>query len=78
MKKADREKFEEWYESIGNETFDFRNEMSEGEQGIVVNGNRATLKVDGYCEKTKTVYQFHGCYWHGVQNVLRRTDGKQT
>jgi len=158
MKKADREKFEEWYESIGNETFDFRNEMSEycksdvdilrrgymkfrelfieiasidpfqyitiasvcqaiykskflpentigicdeaqvdtysvkaikwlkyisqkeniyirhacneGEQGIVVNGNRrflAPLKVDGYCEITKTVCQFHGCCWHGCK-----------
>jgi ribosomal protein S20 len=22
-------------------------------------------KVDGYCEETKTVYQFHGCFWHG-------------
>ena len=29
MKKADREKFEEWYESVRNDTFDFRNEMFE-------------------------------------------------
>ncbi|GFG33651.1 hypothetical protein Cfor_01531 [Coptotermes formosanus] len=23
------------------------------------------LKVDGYCEETRTVYEFNGCYWHG-------------
>ena len=23
------------------------------------------LPVDGWCAKTNTVYQFHGCYWHG-------------
>ena len=25
----------------------------------------AGLSVDGWCPATKTVYQFHGCYWHG-------------
>ena len=23
------------------------------------------LSVDGFCEETKTVYKFCGCYWHG-------------
>ena len=23
------------------------------------------VKVDGYCQDTNTVYQFHGCFWHG-------------
>ena len=23
--------------------------------------------LDGVCEKTKTVYEFHGCYWHRFQ-----------
>ena len=23
------------------------------------------LPVDGWCAQTNTVYQFHGCYWHG-------------
>ena len=22
-------------------------------------------KVDGYCQETNTVYEFHGSYWHG-------------
>ena len=30
-----------------------------------IKSNAKTYKVDGYCEETKTVYQFHGCYWHG-------------
>lgn len=23
------------------------------------------IPVDGFCKDTKTVYQMHGCYWHG-------------
>ena len=23
------------------------------------------LPVDGYCEESNTVFQFHGCFWHG-------------
>ena len=23
------------------------------------------LPIDGFCQQTKTVYQLHGCYWHG-------------
>ena len=26
---------------------------------------RRCLPVDGWCAETNTVYQFHGCYWHG-------------
>ena len=36
-----------------------------GEVTLRANGKR--LKVDGYCEETKTVYQFHGCYFHGCK-----------
>ena len=24
-----------------------------------------SLSVDGYCHETRTVYEFHGCFWHG-------------
>ena len=30
--------------------------MRVGEQG---------LPVDGFCADSSTVFQFHGCYWHG-------------
>lgn len=50
----------EWIESI---------EASEGkhiqhmprEPEKVIGG----LKVDGWCEETQTIYEFHGDYWHG-------------
>jgi len=45
------------------ENIRIRHACNEGEQCITVNGK--TYKVDGYCEDTKTIYQFHGCYWHG-------------
>ena len=28
---------------------------------------KATAKVNGYDPITKTVYKFHGCYWHGCR-----------
>ena len=30
------------------------------------------LPVDGYCDKTSTVYQFHGCAFHGHQCKLTK------
>ena len=24
-----------------------------------------TFPVDGFCQETNTVYEFHGCFWHG-------------
>ena len=24
-----------------------------------------TFTVDGFCQETNTVYEFHGCFWHG-------------
>ena len=31
---------------------------------------RASL--DGYNHATKTVFQYHGCHWHGCENVTRK------
>jgi len=31
-------------------------------------------KVDGYCEDTKTVYEFHGDFWHGNPKFYEHTD----
>ena len=36
--------------------------------------NKKYLKVDGYDEKNNTVYQFHGCYWHGCQKCYKKDD----
>ena len=30
-----------------------------------------TYKVDGFCEKTNTIYEFYGCFWHGWPNCYK-------
>ncbi|MGI0076475.1 MAG: DUF7487 domain-containing protein [Nitrosopumilaceae archaeon] len=30
------------------------------------------LRADGYCEKTNTIYEFHGDIWHGNPNIFER------
>lgn len=32
-------------------------------------------KVDGYDEKNKTIYEFHGCFWHGCKKCYKN-DGR--
>ena len=34
-----------------------------GEQKVIIQGE--AMSVDGYDETTKTVYEFHGCFYHG-------------
>ena len=38
--------------------------------------SKYSLKVDGFCEETNTVYEFEGCLWHGCDacNVNRNAD----
>ncbi|KAK7588176.1 hypothetical protein V9T40_005421 [Parthenolecanium corni] len=39
-----------------------------------LNGGEVKLcgaKVDGYDESTKTVYQYHGCFWHGCPKCYK-------
>ena len=39
-----------------------------------LNGGEKNLtdigKVDGFCEETKTVYEFQGCFWHGCEKCF--------
>ncbi|CAH6419832.1 Hypothetical protein HVR_LOCUS913, partial [uncultured virus] len=30
-----------------------------------INMKNSFIKFDGFCKETKTVYEFHGDYWHG-------------
>src|SRR5580692_4777918 len=48
---------------MANENIKIRNACNGGEITITTNQNR--YKVDGYCHENNTVYQFHGCYYHG-------------
>ena len=42
-------------------SIDIRTAFNEGEKRL----GRRQIPVDGWDPKSKTVYQFHGCYWHG-------------
>ena len=50
----------EWLEHIATETGLHIQHMKNNREKRI-----AGLSVDGWCSATKTVYQFHGCYWHG-------------
>ncbi len=43
--------------------------LNGGEKALRISGK--TLKVDGYCNETNTVYQFHGCFWHGCEKCFK-------
>ena len=43
--------------------------LNGGEKKLTIDGK--TYKVDGFCEKTNTVYEFYGCYWHGCPNCYK-------
>ena len=53
-----------WLKYISQrDNINIRHACNGGEATITTNGR--TYKIDGYCEDTKTVFQFHGCYFHG-------------
>ena len=33
--------------------------------------NNQIYKVDGYCDKNNTVYEFYCCFWHGCTNCYQ-------
>ena len=59
----------EWLERVAHkEGIHIRHQLSNTEKRI---GSRK-LPVDGFNAQTQTVYQFHGCYWHGHDCALNR------
>ena len=36
--------------------------------------SETNLRVDGYDPKTNTVYEFHGCFFHGCRVCFKPTD----
>jgi hypothetical protein len=54
----------EWLESVSRcRNISIQHAENEGEYKIKI-GNRF-VPMDGYCEETKTVYEYHGDFWHG-------------
>ena len=43
--------------------------LNGGEKELTIDDK--TYKVDGFCEETNTVYEFHGCFWHGCPNCYK-------
>ena len=43
--------------------------LNGGEKKLTI--DYKTYKVDGFCEETNTVYEFHGCFWHGCPNCYK-------
>ena len=43
--------------------------LNGGEKKLTIDDR--TYKVDGFCEKTNTVYEFYGCFWHGCPNCCK-------
>ena len=59
----------EWLEWVAHkERIQIRHQLNNTEKRI---GGRK-LPVDGFHAQTQTVYQFHGCYWHGHDCSLNR------
>jgi hypothetical protein len=55
-----------WLDNISNITGLYIKHMLNGGE-YKIPGTRYT--VDGYCEETNTIYEFHGDYWHGNPEV---------
>ena len=59
----------EWLEWVAHkESIHIRHQLNNMEKRI---GGRK-LPVDGFHAETQTVYQFHGCFWHGHECALNR------
>ena len=59
----------EWLEWEASQTGNpIRHKFNSKEKRI---GQRQ-LPVDGWCAKTNTIYQFHGCFWHGHECMTEK------
>ena len=67
----------QWIEHMSDETGKHIHHALCGHGGERVihdsNGNEV-CKVDGYEPTTKTIYQYHGCKWHGCTCLPNRTN----
>jgi hypothetical protein len=62
-----------WLESIEQkEKINIEHAGNSGEKKIKINNK--LFKLDGYCEKTNTIYEFYGDFWHGNPVIYNETD----
>ena len=48
-------------------------EIRHGGEHVILRGDK-TFYVDGYDERTRTVYEFNGCFWHGCPKCFPDCD----
>lgn len=41
-----------------------------GKEKVIIGGRKGSIKVDGFCEETNTVYELQGCYYHACQKCF--------
>lgn len=77
----------EWIKQISEKKKINIQHLENGVEYTIVSRSRGCYKrykVDGYDATTKTVYEFHGCYWHGcprckdLNSFNRKSKSKQT
>lgn len=62
-----------WLEYVAKqESIEIQHAEKGGEKAIILNGR--TYHVDGFCEATNTVYQYHGALFHGDPNKYKADD----
>lgn len=58
----------EWLNYV-METENINIDHAENGGEFVIGIGKRKLKVDGFCKKTNTIYQFHGSFFHGDANI---------
>ena len=54
---------------LTNKGLNIQHALNGGEKKLTIDNK--TYKVDGFCKKTNTVYEFYGCFWHGCPNCYK-------
>jgi hypothetical protein len=63
----------EWLEYVmKKENIFIQHALNQGEKKVKINGK--LIKFDGYCEKTNTVYEYHGSIFHGNPKYYKPED----
>jgi G:T-mismatch repair DNA endonuclease (very short patch repair protein) len=63
----------EWIQQVAKDTGQHIICALDGkEKTIPAPDRKLPYRVDGYCEETNTVYEFHGCIWHGCPKCFDR------
>jgi hypothetical protein len=64
-----------WLEEISKkEGIHIKHAKNGGEQKLPIGAKGKMIGVDGFCEETQTVYQYHGDFYHGNPAIFNPND----